>query len=138
VLPGPPSNLTHPWGNSETPYDEIGGDGSIRALVENFYDIIEDESPVLREMLPADTSGSRQKLYEYLSGWLGGPPLYAEKQGHPKLRMRHLPFAIGDAEAEEWMRCMSMAMTTSGVEAPLSGFLGQKLADLALHMRNQP
>ena len=138
MLPGPPSNLAHPWGASETPYDEIGGDDFVRALVENFYDIIEDESPVLRQMLPADTSGSRQKLYEYLSGWLGGPPLYTERRGHPKLRMRHMPFAIGDEEATEWMRCMGKAMEMSGVEDPLSEFLGQKLGDLALHMRNQP
>ena len=138
MLAGPPSNSAHPWGDSETPYEEIGGDESVRTLVENLYDIIEDESPVLRAMLPADTSGSRQKLYEYLSGWLGGPPLYTEKRGHPKLRMRHMPFAIGDADAEEWLRCMGKAMEMSGVEGPLSGFLGQKLGDLALHMRNQP
>lgn len=137
MMPGPPSSLAHPWGDSETPYAEIGGDARVRDLVESFYDIIEDESPVLREMLPANTSGSREKLYEYLSGWLGGPELYTEKRGHPRLRMRHLPFTIGDSEAEEWMRCMNKAMEKSGVGEPLSLFLNQKLGDLAFHMRNR-
>ncbi|HEX9864041.1 MAG TPA: group II truncated hemoglobin, partial [Acidimicrobiia bacterium] len=107
---GPEPISAHPWGDAPTPYEEIGGDSSVRALVEEFYDIIDAESPRLRAMLPRDTSTSRQKLYEFLSGWLGGPALYMERRGHPRLRLRHMPFDIGTPEAEEWMRCMAKAI----------------------------
>lgn len=109
----------------------------MRGLVEAFYDIIEDESPTLRAMLPSNTTGSGQKLFEYLSGWLGGPPLYEAKRGHPRLRMRHLPFAIGPDEAIEWMRCFRKAMAQCGVEEPLRAFLDSKLEPLAEHMVNR-
>lgn len=137
MQPDPQPNSTHPWGDSETPYVEIGGDQGVRDLVEHFYDIIEDDSPTLRAMLPANTATSRQKLYEYLSGWLGGPPLYEMKRGHPQLRMRHLPFPIGDREAEEWMACMVAAIERSSIAQPLSGFLIARLGPLADHMRNK-
>lgn len=129
--------VIHPWGDQATPYESIGGDGEVRRLVEAFYDIIEDHSPDLKAMLPANTSGSREKLYEYLSGWLGGPPLYTEKRGHPQLRRRHLPFPIGMAEADEWMRCMREAMDQTGVKGPIRGFLESKFEPLAHHMINQ-
>jgi hemoglobin len=127
----------HPWGDQETPYDAVGGDGAVRALVDEFYDVIEADSPSLRSMLPATTTGSRQKLYEYLSGWLGGPPLYTEKRGHPRLRMRHLPFPIGPAEATEWMRCFRMAMERVELGQPIRAFLERKLEPLAQHMVNR-
>lgn len=135
--PGSEPTKTHPWGDEPTPYDAIGGGDGVRRLVEAFYDVIEEQSPGLREMLPTDTSGSRQKLFEYMSGWLGGPNLYTEKRGHPRLRMRHMPFAIGAAEADEWMRCMRLAMVRSGVEEPMCSFLDEKLAPLAQHMINR-
>ncbi|HSK07659.1 MAG TPA: globin [Acidimicrobiia bacterium] len=99
----PTPERRHPWGDAATPYHELGGDDAVRALVEAFYDLIEAESPVLRAMLPSNTATSRQKLYEFLSGWLGGPPLYMERRGHPRLRLRHMPFDIGSFEASEWM-----------------------------------
>jgi len=136
ISPKPPG-VIHPWGDQATPYEAIGGDGEVRRLVETFYDIIEDHSPDLRAMLPANTAGSREKLYEYLSGWLGGPPLYTEKRGHPQLRRRHLPFPIGGAEADEWMRSMREAMDQTGVEGPIRYFLESKLEPLAHHMINR-
>lgn len=137
MMPSPRANTAHPWGDADTPYDEIGGEETVRALSEAFYDVIEEESPTLRAMLPASTKNTRKKLAMYLSGWLGGPPLYEEKWGHPRLRMRHLPFAIGSAEAEEWMRCMRIAMERTGVAEPLRSFLEERLGSLALHMRNR-
>jgi hemoglobin len=137
IVPGRLPGAAHPWGDEETPYLALGGDARVRALVEAFYDVIEEESPELRAMLPARTTGSREKLYEYLSGWLGGPPLYTDKRGHPQLRRRHLPFPIGRPQAEEWMRCMGVAMDRTGVEGPVREFLGAKLGPLALHMVNR-
>ncbi len=136
MLPGPQPDTQHPWGDAPTPYEELGGDGAAAGLVGAFYDIIEAESPSLRAMLPANTATSRQKLFEYLSGWLGGPPLYTDKRGHPRLRMRHLPFTIGRAEADEWMRCFRLAMERVDVPEPLRGFLDAKLTPLADHMIN--
>lgn len=127
----------HPWGDAETPYLEIGGEDGARELSDAFYDIVEEQSPTLRAMLPANTRNTRQKFFMYLSGWLGGPPLYEQKWGHPRLRMRHMPFPIGDSEAEEWMRCMNLAIERSGVGADLADFLRERFGQLALHMRNQ-
>lgn len=131
------SNTAHPWGEAETPYEEIGGEDPVRLLAETFYDVIDEESPTLRSLLPADTTNTRRKLFMYLTGWLGGPPLYEERYGHPRLRMRHMPFPIGDDEAAEWMRCMRMAMDRVGIGEPMRTFLDQRLAPLADHMRNR-
>ena len=136
-MPSRPSNTAHPWGDAATPYEEIGGADAVRRLSDTFYDVIEEESPTLRAMLPASTKNTRTKLSMYLTGWLGGPPLYEEKWGHPRLRMRHMPFAIGSAEAEEWMRCMLIAMERTGIEEPLRTFLEERFGPLAMHMRNQ-
>ena len=109
----------------------------MRALADRFYDVIDDGSPTLRAMLPADLSVSKQKFYEYLSGWLGGPQLYVEKRGHPRLRMRHMPFPIGIAEVHEWLRCMGIALDGEDVSGQLRGFLDEQFSAVAHHMRNQ-
>ena len=127
----------NPWGPADTPYAEIGGEASVRRLVEAFYDQIDAESPELRAMLPNDDSDSRQKLFEFLSGWLGGPRLYIERRGHPKMRLRHMPFAIGTTEAEEWLRCMGAAMDNSEIDGALRGYLDIRFRQMALHMVNQ-
>lgn len=137
MMPSRPSESAHPWGEADTPFEEIGGAEQVRNLSDAFYDVIEEESPMLRAMLPASTKNTRKKLAMYLSGWLGGPPLYEEKWGHPRLRMRHLPFSIGTAEAAEWMRCMRAAMDRVDLAEPLRTFLDERLSPLAMHMRNR-
>lgn len=127
----------NPWGDQPTPYLQLGGAEQVRSLVDAFYDVIEESSPSLRALLPANTKNTREKLYMYLSGWLGGPPLYEERWGHPRLRMRHLPFPIAEEEAAEWMRCMDVAMSRVSVDEPLRTFLTDKFGPLADHMRNQ-
>jgi hemoglobin len=134
----PEPSTAHPWGDAPTPYEEVGGDLVVRALVEEFYDIIEAESPGLRAMLPANTSTSRQKLYEFLSGWLGGPSLYMERRGHPRLRLRHMPFDIGTEEAEEWVRCMNQAIVAVGIAGPVATFLSSEMHRTAIGLRNRP
>jgi hemoglobin len=133
-MPLPQQGYT--WGPEETPYYAMGGGDGVRALVEAFYDRIDADSPVLRAMLPRDDSGSRQKLFEYLSGWLGGPNLYIQKRGHPQLRMRHLSFSIGQAEADEWMRCMRLAIIEVDLDDEAARFLEARLTPLADHMVN--
>lgn len=137
MIPNPPTEHAYPWGQADTPYAELGGEGSVRDLVNAFYDIVEEESPVIREMLPVNTTNTRKKFFMYLSGWLGGPALYEQRWGHPRLRMRHMPFPIGTFEAEEWMRCMRLAFDRVRVDEPLRSFLDTRLGELALHMRNR-
>lgn len=137
MMPSRPTDSTHPWGDEDSPYVQLGGDGAVESLANAFYDVIEETSPTLRAMLPRNTTNTRKKFHMYLSGWLGGPPLYEMKWGHPRLRMRHMPFRIGEDEAAEWMRCMREAISRCGVEDPLSSFLDSKFAPLADHMINQ-
>ena len=87
-------------------------------------------------MLPRNTTKTREKFFMYLSGWMGGPPLYEMKWGHPQLRRRHFPFKIGEYEAQEWMRCMRLAIGEVGLAEPLRSYLETRFDDLAQHMRN--
>ena len=124
--------------NSErTPYEELGGDGAVRALVEAFYDRMEEAAPTIRAMHPADDSTSRQKLYEFLSGWLGGPQLYVEKHGHPRLRMRHAPFAVDQEAVDSWLACMAFAMDERGITGEIRAFLDERFSHVANFMRNR-
>ncbi len=129
VLPGG-------FGPERTPYDAIGGDTEVRALVDAFYDHVQSDSPHVRGMHPEDDTTSRQKLYEFLSGWLGGPPLYIERHGHPRLRMRHAPFPIDGKAVEEWLMCMSAAMDDRGIEGELRAFLDERFSHVAHFMKN--
>ena len=121
------------------PYELLGGEAAVRKLVDRFYDLM-DETPefyVVRKLHPADLTGSREKLFMFLSGWLGGPQLYVQKHGHPMLRARHLPFPIGSAERDGWMACMKQAMEDCEVDAGMRGWLLNSLAGTADWMRNK-
>jgi len=122
-----------------TPYDTIGGEPAVRALVKRFYELMDTlpEAYAIRKLHPQDLSGSEEKLFMYLSGWLGGPQLYVEKFGHPRLRSRHMPFPIASSEAEQWMLCMRQAMAECIADDDLRARLDKALTDLALFMRNQ-
>lgn len=122
-----------------TAYELIGGEAGIRALVKRFYELMDTlpEAYGVRKLHAADLSGSEEKLFMYLSGWLGGPQLYVEKFGHPRLRARHLPFAIGEEERDQWMLCMRQAMADTIPDPKLRAALDKNLADLADFMRNK-
>ena len=124
----------------DTPYSLLGGGAGVRRLVDRFYDLMDEvpEYHVIRKLHPQDLSGSREKLHLFLSGWLGGPPLYVEKFGHPMLRARHLPFAIGVAERDAWLACMLQAMEDVGVEETLRVGLLKAFFGTADWMRNRP
>jgi hemoglobin len=117
----------------------LGGDDAVRALVDRFYDLMDSvpEYQVIRRLHPADLAGSRDKFYMFLSGWLGGPQLYAAKHGHPMLRARHLPFAIGLAERDAWLACMRQAMADCAIEPGLRMGLMDSLFKTADWMRNK-
>lgn len=121
------------------PFELLGGDAGVRALVDRFYDLMDTapEAADVRRLHAESLKRSREKLYEYLTGWTGGPPLYESKYGHPRLRARHLPFAIGARERDQWLWCMDRALDAHEAPAELREFLRSKLHSLADHMRNQ-
>jgi hemoglobin len=124
---------------SVTPYELLGGETVLRRLVRRFYELMDalPEAYGVRKMHPRDLAGSEEKLFMFLSGWLGGPQLYVEQFGHPRLRARHLPFSIGAAERDQWMLCMRQALAEQVADEALRNQLDKKLADLADFMRNR-
>jgi hemoglobin len=123
----------------QTPYERMGGEPAVRRLVARFYELMDSlpEAYAIRKLHQPDLASAEQKLYLYLTGWLGGPQLYVEKYGHPRLRSRHLPFSIGTTEAEQWMLCMRHAMAEVIEDDALRASLDKALNDLALFMRNR-
>ncbi|MDP2787029.1 MAG: group II truncated hemoglobin [Pseudomonadota bacterium] len=122
-----------------THYQHIGGETKVRELVDRFYDHMDalPETYGIRKLHAEDLSGSRQKLFDFLSGWLGGPPLYTDKHGDPVLRRRHLPFAIGDSERDQWMHCMQLALDEIVADDTLKSELYKAFMKVADHMRNR-
>jgi len=126
-----------------TPFELLGGLEGVRALVDRFYDLmdLEPEFAALRALHPTTLEGSRDKLAWFLTGWLGGPDLYIERFGHPRLRMRHFPYAIGIRERDQWLTCMGLAMAEIGEAGGFTAFMQERLmqsfANTADHMRNR-
>ena len=125
--------------NAKTPYELIGEEEGVRALVERFYDLmeLEPEFARLRAVHGSTLEHAREKLFLFLSGWLGGPSLYTDRFGHPMLRARHLPFSIGKEERDQWMACMVRAMHETEVPDGLRGPLEQAFFKTADWMRNR-
>ena len=125
--------------NIQNPYELIGGETGVRELVDRFYDYMDSEAGAgdVRQMHAASLRASREKLFLFLSGWLGGPDLYVQKYGHPMLRRRHLPFAIGSKERDQWMHCMRKALRDMPIDQALREKLEQSFLATADHMRNQ-
>jgi hemoglobin len=119
-------------------HDLLGGQAPLRNLVDRFYDLmsLEPRFSGIRALHPASLDGSRDKLFWFLSGWSGGPNLYVQQFGHPRLRARHLPYAIGVGERDQWLACMNQAMEETGVPPPLRQHLAQAFAQTADWMRN--
>jgi hemoglobin len=121
-----------------TPYEWIGGETHVKALVERFYDLMDLEPAFarLREVHGPSLDNAREKTYMFLSGWLGGPQLYTEKFGHPRLRMRHMHVPIGILERDQWLACMDRAMGETGVDETLRARLRDSFFQTADWMRN--
>ena len=122
-----------------TPFQQLGGEPAVRALVDRFYDLMDLEPAYagIRRLHPDSLDGSRDKLHWFLCGWLGGPDLYIQRFGHPRLRARHLPYAIGLAERDQWLACMMSAMFEQQLDPALAERLAQSFFGTADWMRNQ-
>jgi hemoglobin len=121
-----------------TAFDLIGGEAAVRALVERFYDLmdLEPQYAALRAAHGDSLAQARDKTFWFLCGWMGGPQHYTDRFGHPRLRMRHMPFRIGILERDQWLACMAQAMAELQVPAPLRERLQQAFFQTADWMRN--
>ena len=124
--------------DSITAFEMVGGEAHVRALVDRFYDLMDLEPAYahLRAVHGSDLLSARDKLFWFLCGWLGGPSHYTERFGHPRLRMRHMPFAIGVRERDQWLACMAPAMQELALPQPLQTRLQESFFQTADWMRN--
>ena len=123
----------------ETHYSRLGGENVVRRVVNRFYDLMDEDPDYfgIRKLHQKDLAEAREKLFMFLSGWMGGPQLFVEKFGHPMLRRRHMPFEIGESERDQWMACMAQAMKDEGVDEQMQKELIQAFWKTADFMRNK-
>ncbi|MEJ2804276.1 group II truncated hemoglobin [Comamonadaceae bacterium PP-2] len=123
----------------DTPFEWMGGEPRVQALVDRFYDLM-DLEPAYADLRAAhgpELGQARQRLVWFLCGWLGGPQHYIDRFGHPRLRMRHMPFSIGIRERDQWVACMDQAMGETEVDPALRARLKQSFFQTADFMRNK-
>ena len=123
-----------------TPYQLLGGEPGVRALANAFYDAMDQlpEAAEIRAMHGSDLDGIKDKLFEFLSGWMGGPPLYFQRTGTICLTAPHKPFAINAAHRDQWLRCMERALEDVGASEEVKGMHKEPLFQLADIVRNTP
>jgi len=124
-----------------TPFELLGGEPKIRALVERFYDVMSEREPVLARLHPCDPEGRvervpRDRFALFLIGWLGGPDDYVAQHGHPRLRMRHGRVRVDLAMRDAWLRCMTAAMDGEQIGGEVRSFLDARFAEVADFLRN--
>ena len=119
-------------------YDELGGEMGIRKLVHRFYELMDElpEAYAVRNLHSENLTEIEPTLFEFLSGWFGGPGLYIAKKGHPRLRMRHASYAISPLLRDEWMLCMTQALTEQVVDVKFRNSLIVKFSEMANHLIN--
>lgn len=121
-----------------TPYELIGGEAPVRALVERFYDLMESSPAArpLRRMHAHDLGPMREKLFEFLSGWLGGPPLYQRRADAKCMTEAHAHYLIGAAERDQWLACMDRALDDVGASEEVRAMVRPALRRVAEALRN--
>jgi len=122
-----------------TPYQLLGGEEAIRRLADAFYDVMDElpEVDTIRKMHGKSLADIKQKLFEYLSGWLGGPPLYYDKYNTICLTSPHKPYAIGREESEQWLLCMDKALERIDASDEVKAMLAGPMRELAQFMENK-
>ncbi len=123
----------------QSPYELLGGEAMVRKIVDRFYDIMDTapEVTAIRAMHAEDLAPMRERLFEFLSGWLGGPPLYFRRPDQKCIVSAHRPFAIGAAERDQWLLCMGRALDDCGVSQELRTLLDPALFRMADLLRNR-
>jgi hemoglobin len=119
----------------ESLFDRLGED-NIRKLVERFYDLVFSNEQIAR-LFKTDKETIKEKQRLFLTQFLGGPPLYSEQHGHPRLRARHLPHPISDEDAVAWLQCMSAAITSLDIDQATKDELFKRFIPTAMFMVNK-
>lgn len=125
--------------NKQNSYERIGGYEGLKQLVKIFYDNMDNlpEAKLIRDLHAKDLRSSREKLFMFLSGWMGGPDRYIAAFGHPRLRARHLPFPIGTEERDQWLMCMRKALAEIDIDTLFKEQLMMAFTQTADHMMNK-
>jgi hemoglobin len=125
--------------STTTTYEKIGGEATVSRLTARFYELMDSvpQFAELRAIHPESLAGSQEKLFMFLSGWMGGPDLFVENYGHPRLRARHMPFTIGVRERDQWVACMALAMEDVGLSEDIRKVLLHNFFNTADFMRNK-
>lgn len=125
--------------NEPTLYERLGGEPAVRQLVDTFYNYMFtlEEVKELKDLHQGDLDEIKEKLFKYFTGWFGGPPLFINEYGHPRLRARHIHVPIGALERDQWLKCMTLTLTDLTLEPELYKDLMEKIAPMADHMRNK-
>lgn len=119
-----------------TIYELIGGEDTIRRMVDAFYARMETD-PLLRPMFPENMTDGKRRQFLFLVQFFGGPQQYAEERGHPRMKMRHGPFSIGPAERDAWLTHMLAAIDETGIEEPMRTLMRDYFVRTAEHMMNR-
>ncbi|WP_053361902.1 globin [Bacillus sp. FJAT-27251] len=122
--------------NKSVPFEAIG-EGMLHQLVDAFYNRV-SQHPDLAPIFPDDLTETARKQKQFLTQFLGGPPLYTQEHGHPMLRARHLPFEVTPKRAQAWLSCMKEAMDETGLDGPVRNEFYARLTFTAQHMVNTP
>lgn len=122
-----------------SPYELIGGAEAVRRIADRFYDIMDSDPAAasIRAMHATDLGPVRDRLFEFLSGWLGGPPLYFQRPNHKCIMSVHRPYAIGEAERDQWMMCMRRALEECDVDPEIRSLLDKPFLRVADAFRNR-
>lgn len=133
------SEATSEVRRKDVPYHLIGGEEVVRRVVDRFYDIMDTapEARSLRAMHAADLAPMRERLTEFLTGWLGGPPVYFQRADRKCIRSAHAPFEIGEAERDQWMMCMRRALDDCGVPQDAREMIDAPLYRMCDSFRNK-
>jgi hemoglobin len=130
--------MTEATANTPCIFDRIGGEVVVDRLVEAFYARMDSlpEARTIRDMHDADLEPTKRVLKRYLTEWMGGPNLYSSERGHPRLRQRHMGFAIGNSARDAWLLCMDGALRETVPDDAVRQEIYTALARLADWMRN--
>ena len=121
---------------TSTIFEAAGGAIVFERIVANFYDGL-SQDPILRPLYPADLSESKQAMSLFLIQYFGGTATYSQQRGHPRLRMRHLPFSIGQAERDAWMKHMKAAVEFENLKPEISSAMMDYFERTATFMMNR-
>ena len=134
-----PSQLNARSSSGRSLYERIGRTVGVRRLVRRFFELMDTlpEAAPCRGVFPADLEDSRQKFFEFMNGWLGGPKIYLKRRGAPKLRRRHFLVNIGSAQRDAWLMCFRRAAEETIADETARDMLLPQVESIAYYLQNR-